>query len=378
MAAIDLAQRRLLNKYQPDPERSYNLPARYYTDPEIFEREKEAIFFKTWQFVGHVEDLPEPGCYITTRIFDQNVVIIRGKDGRLRAFYNVCSHRAHELLEGSGKEAKISCPYHGWTYELDGGLFSARGSEKVKGFEPSEFCLKTVRLEVFLNLIFVNLDPDAPSLESQTGALAEEIRDFVPDLDNLTKAHRCTFELKGNWKNVADNFLECYHCPIGHPAFADMIDMASYRTKTYGIYSSHLSRSRTKHKGKAYDFDPSGESPVGCFWFLWPNLAINIFPGTSNIGVFQFIPAGPELTYETFDLYLRDKTPTPLEREMIDYFEQTLNPEDISLVESVQRGLHSKGYHQGRYVVDAERTEVSEHALHHFHGLVLDALEGTA
>ena len=169
MAAIDLAQRRLLNKYQPDPERSYNLPARYYTDPEIFEREKEAIFFKTWQFVGHVEDLPEPGCYITTKIFDQNVVIIRGKDGHLRAFYNVCSHRAHELLEGSGKEAKISCPYHGWTYELDGGLFSARGSEKVKGFEPSEFCLKTVRLEVFLNLIFVNLDPDAPSLERPSG-----------------------------------------------------------------------------------------------------------------------------------------------------------------------------------------------------------------
>ena len=362
------------NRFDPDPERSYTLPAHYYVEPEIFEREKEAIFFRSWQFAGHANELKEPGSYITTRIFDQNIGVIRGKDGAIRAFYNVCSHRGHELLKGRGKEKLIACPYHGWTYNLDGSLFSARGTETMKNFERKEFCLKEVRVESFLNLVFVNLDARAPSLASQAGDMEKEIREFVPELDELKFACRCTFDIKGNWKNVTDNFLECYHCPIAHPAFVQMVDMDTYRTKTHGIWSSHLSRCKPPSKKTPYRYKENPEAAVACFWHLWPNLTLNIFPGRANFGIFHFVPSGPERTLETFDFYLRNATPDAEEQATIDYFEKTLNPEDFGLVESVQRGLHSRGFHQSRYVIDEGRTEVSEHALHHFHSLVLDAL----
>lgn len=127
-----------------DPARSYTLSARYYTSPEIFEREREAVFFRSWIYAGHAEDLREPGSYITTMVLDQNILIARGKDMTLRAFYNVCSHRAHELLKGAGRAKVITCPYHAWSYHLDGRLRTARGSEKVESFDAAEFCLKPV------------------------------------------------------------------------------------------------------------------------------------------------------------------------------------------------------------------------------------------
>jgi choline monooxygenase len=375
MAAIDLAQRRLIDNYKPDPERSYNIPANYYTDPEIYEREKEAIFYRSWWYAGHVEEIPEPGCYKACPVVDQNTFIVRGKDRRLRAFYNVCAHRAHELVEGSGKEAMISCPYHGWTYRLDGGLFSARGSEKVKGFEPSEFCLKELRVEEFANFLFVNLDPEAIPLAKDAPELVEDFYRYCPDLDKLTKACSLRFEIKANWKIVVENFNECYHCPIAHPAFASIIDMKTYRIDTHKIHSSHHSRPKNT-RNKAYNFDPDDPTQAGGFFVLWPNTLVWIMPGRANFGVLHCAPAGSELTVETFDLYLLDREPGEQEKAYLEYFRDVLNPEDISLCESVQRGLHSKGYLQSRYVVDPDRTDISEHAVHHFHGLVLDALAG--
>lgn len=362
------------NRYDPDPRRSYVLPAHYYYDPEIHEREKKDIFFKSWLFAGYLHELEEPGSYVTKQISDQNVAILRGKDGKLRAFHNVCSHRAHELLSGKGKKKAISCPYHGWAYNLDGSLYSARGCENVEGFDRGEFCLKSVRLETFLNMVFVNLDPKAEPMKDRTADLEKEIREFLPAFDELKFADRCTFDIKANWKNITDNFLECYHCPVAHLAFCQMIDMDTYRSKTYGIWSSHISRSKPPSKKTPYKYSENPEAPVGCFWYLWPNLALNIFPGRANFSVFEFTPTGPERTFETFDMFFRDGRMNEEEKAVVDYFRDVLNPEDFGLVESVQRGLHSLAYHQGRYIVDKDNTEISEHALHHFHTMVLNAL----
>jgi len=360
------------SRFHRDPERSYTLPASHYFDPGVYAREKEAIFYHSWNFVGHGEQLREAGNYVTCRIADQNILVMRGKDGTLRGFYNVCSHRAHELLRGCGTAKVITCPYHAWSYHSDGRLRTARGSEKMADFDAGEFRLKQVQVEELCGFVFVNLDPQAAPLKEQSGDLENEIRRYCPDIDRLTFSHRLTYELKANWKNVADNFLECYHCSPAHPAFVDLVDIKNYRTVTHGIYSSHIAPPG-RADNAAYQI-PEGTASDFAAWWLWPNVTLNTFPGPANMTVLHIMPTGPETTLEHFDLYSLDKTPSACERAAMKYIDEVLQPEDIGLVESVQRGLHSRGYHQGRFVVDKDRTYLSEHGVHHFHGLVLGAL----
>jgi choline monooxygenase len=356
-----------------DPSRSYTLSARYYTSPEIYDREREAIFYRSWIYAGHVEELREPGSFITVPVIDQNLAVIRGKDGKLRAFYNVCQHRAHELLRGRGRTPVITCPYHAWSYHLDGRLRTARGSQNVDGFNADEFCLKGIQVEEFGPFVFVNLDPDAPPLAEQAGGLLAEIRHYVPELDTLTKVMTTTFELKANWKVIVDNFLECYHCEPAHPAFVQLVDMDTYRSVSHGIYSTHVSRSG-RPDNKAYKFDPNAGSQIGAFWHLWPTMTFNVAPGDANFALFYLQPLGPERTLQITDFYFADAEMTEQRKARLDYANDVLSIEDNNLCESVQRGLHSRGYTQGRFIVDRERSQISEHAVHHFHRLVAQAL----
>lgn len=371
---VKLAQRPAGEKrVADDPAMSYTLPARYCVAPEIFARERDAVFFRSWQYAGHVEELPEPGSYITCSVLDQNLFIIRGKDGQLRAFYNVCSHRAHELLRGTGRAKVITCPYHAWSYYPTGALRTARGAEKVAGFDKGEFCLKEVRLEAFGPLLFVNLDPGAQPLLDQWGELLAEVRRHIPDFDRLTLASRMQWEIEANWKVVVDNFLECYHCEPAHPAFATLVDMDSYRSTTHRYHSTHISRSgRTDNK--AYAFDPGDDSQIGAFWWMWPTMTVNCVPGESNMALFYIVPTGPERSIEVVDYYFLDREMTPQRKARIDYANDILQVEDNNLCEGVQRGLRSRGYVQGRFIVDAGRTQISEHAVHHFHRLYLEAM----
>jgi choline monooxygenase len=217
------------------------------------------------------------------------------------------------------------------------------------------------------------MDPKAATLASRTEHLERELRTYTPEIDKLTHARRLEWEIKANWKNTVDNFLECFHCNIAHPAFAELVDMPTYRSKTYGIWSSHIGDAG-KPDSAAFRYERRNNEPGFAAWWLWPNLTIFVMPGCPNFITFQMIPTGPETTHEIMDFYLSSATPSEMEEAAIRYANDTLNPEDISVVESVQRGLHSLGYKQGRYVVDKERSEKSEHALHHFHGLILDAL----
>ena len=138
-----------------DPEQSFTIPSRYYLDDPILEQEKEAIFYRNWWYVGHQSQLPDPGCYLTVPVCDQNIIVIRDKDAALRAYYNVCQHRGHELLFGSGKVRTITCPYHAWSYGFDGELRVARNTEKLVDFDKCKFALKPVQVEVFCGLVFV-------------------------------------------------------------------------------------------------------------------------------------------------------------------------------------------------------------------------------
>ncbi|MEM7193899.1 MAG: aromatic ring-hydroxylating dioxygenase subunit alpha [Pseudomonadota bacterium] len=357
-----------------DPKKSYTMPARFYTDVSVYDLEKDNVFFRSWWYAGHVSQLKSPGQYITTRIHDQSVFVIRSRSGELNAFYNVCLHRGHELLTGNGRTNVVVCPYHAWAYDFDGALRSARNSENVSDFEKDDFTLKRVQVEVFCGMVFINLNDDAEPLHIQSGNLESEIRSYCPTVDDLVFAQRDPYEVPCNWKVMVDNFLECYHCHVAHHDFVDLVDMDSYRTEVKGIYSAQVSDAPKSLDNNAFKFE-KGDVDFGyAGWFLWPNLTIWIYPGEANMSILQMIPDGPEGTIEYQDWFIPTETPSAQLKDAMDYQREVLQPEDISLCESVQRGLNSKAYNQGRFMVDEGMTELSEHAVHHFQRMIVEAI----
>lgn len=374
MSIVDLQTRGEDLPFDREPERSFTIPARYYLDDAIHEQEKEAIFYRNWWYAGHQSQLQEPGCYLTVQIFAQNIIVIRDKGGELKAYYNVCQHRGHELLSGSGKVRTITCPYHAWSYGFNGELRAARNTEKMVDFDKCQFSLKPVQVEVFCGLVFVNLDLDATPLKVQAAELETEIREFCPRVDEVVFAQRDEYDVASNWKVLVDNFLECYHCHPAHKDFVNLVDMNSYRVKVNNIYSSHISNAVATTESSAYQFE-KGEVDFGyAGWFLWPNLTIWIYPGEPNISVLQMIAHSAGRTIEYQDWYLPNPEPSQQQRDAMDYQRDVLQPEDVGLCESVHRGLQSKGYNQGRFVVDPERSELSEHGVHHFQQMYVDAM----
>lgn len=359
--------------FDPVPQRSSSINKVCYIDSRFLDVEKEQIFQKSWQFVCHEEKLAKIGNYVTVDIQGRSIFVIRTEAGALKAFYNVCKHRAHELLQGEGATRFITCPYHAWVYKLDGSLYKARRSEHIENFDISKVCLTSIRLETFCHFIFVNLDPDAPSLGEQSGNLEQEIRSFAPDIADLTFAHRLTYRVQANWKAVVDNFLECYHCPVAHRDFCSLVDMNTYQVRTHAIYSSHIAKAN-KVDNDAYNIE-NARVTDHAVWYLWPNTTLMRYPGRGNFMVWRFYPVSETETYEVFDFFLETAEPNDEENEAIKFIDEVLQPEDIALVESVQRGMRTPAFEQGRYLVDPEGGGLSEHAVHHFHGLVLQAYE---
>ncbi len=362
---------RISEGFSPEPSRSHSLKAEAYTDPQWMEVERAAIFGCTWQWVCHVEKLREPGAFVTVEIAGQPICIVRDREASLRAFYNVCKHRAHELLRGEGRTTKIMCPYHAWTYDLTGQLRRAPETENLTDFSVNDVCLDQVQVEEFCGFIFVNLDPAAAPLARQSGGLETEVRQWAPDIDQLTFGHRLTYDIRSNWKNVVDNFLECYHCPTAHKDFCTLVDMDTYEVTTHGIYSSHMAEAG-KGSNTAYDVS-NAKVRTHAVWWLWPTTCLMRYPGRSSIIVLNIIPAGHNRTLETYDFFLETPEPDAAEQEAIRYLDEVLQVEDINLVESVQRGMETPAFTQGRIVHDPAGSAKSEHAVHHFHGLVLDA-----
>jgi choline monooxygenase len=311
---------------------------------------------------------------MTVRICDENIFVIRSADGELRAFYNVCRHRAHELLQGSGNVRKlIVCPYHAWSYDSSGCLVNARMSETRPGFDKSEFGLQEIRLELFCGCIFVNLDDDSDSLQSIAGDLEQDIRSRLPYIDDLQLSGTNLLgeiEMEAGWKVVVDNYVECYHCRPAHRDFASIINMDSYQVDVFDYWSRQLGPD-IRYDNSAYEVNPESGMQSSIFWYLWPNTTFNVLPGSQELAVFAIRPIN--LTRSSFggqSFNVDGKIYQP----RADYVSGTLAPEDISLCESVQRGLTSKSYDQGVYIVDPDNLGESEHALHHFHRLVQKTL----
>ena len=350
---------------------SMSLRSLAYVEPAWFEVDQRAVMARSWQWWCHIEQLRERGQFVSGEVAGMPIVVLRGGDGVLRGFYNVCQHRAHELVSGTGSIRSLVCPYHAWTYDLTGTLRSARHTHDLIDFDQSSICLTPVQVAEFTGFVFVNLDPLAPSLAEQSGKLAAEINHWAPDVEQLTFARRLTYDVASNWKNVIDNFLECYHCHVAHKDFVSLVNMDTYTVTTHGIYSSHMARAGTT-ANSAYDISEATVTHHAVWW-LWPNTCLLRYPGRRNMMVLRVIPIAADRTLETYDVFLESPEPNDAELESIRYLDQVLQTEDIALVESVQRGMRTPAFDQGRLVVDSIGSGLSEHALHHFHTLVLDA-----
>jgi len=357
--------------YDANASRTFSLRTQAYTEPTWYQYEQTTIFANSWMWVCHVEKLREAGSYTTFEVAGRPIAAARGSDGVLRAFYNVCKHRAHQLLSGDGKKSRMTCPYHAWTYDMTGQLIRAPKTEHLIDFDTSEICLDEVQIEEFCGFVFVNLNPKAESLASLSGELCKEVMHWAPDVGDLTFAHRLSYDIKSNWKNVVDNFLECYHCGVAHKDFVSLVDMDTYKVTTHGIYSSHMADAGTSDNS-AYSVE-NATVRTHAVWWLWPTTCIMRYPGRSSLIVLNIIPVGPDRTLETYDFYLETTEPNQDEVETIRYLDEVLQVEDIALVESVQKGMNTPAFNQGRIVNDPAGSGLSEHALHHFHGLVLDA-----
>ena len=359
------------------PQHSYTIPSSLYLDEKIYEQEKQNIFYCNWHYAGHASQLSKTGDYLTASVADESVFIVRCQDETLRGFYNVCRHRAHQLLEGSGNTHNIVCPYHAWSYALTGELRHARNSEKVPGFDKSEFCLQPVQVDTLCDFVFFNLDLEADSLNNQAPGLEQDLQERLPNLDQMKPLDTFTYgpaAMAANWKVVVDNFLECYHCAPAHPDFSTLFDMSSYQMETFSNWSRQLGPD-TRAENTAYALAPDSPNRSGAFWYLWPTTTINLLPGEPYLLVLSFLPLDHERTSFFGHRYgLSDNSQVDAQDH---YMNTVLGPEDAALCESVQKGLKSQSYDQGRFIVDPDLSGIAEHAVHQFHRLVLAALEPT-
>jgi choline monooxygenase len=342
------------------------LPYSWYVDPEILRREQERIFRSAWQYAGHVGEAPTPGTFFATRAGRAPVVVTRARDGELRAFLNVCRHRGFPVVEGAGKRETLQCPYHAWTYGLDGSLRSAPRAEELADFDKSELGLCQVAVGTWGPFVFVNAAPDPEPLSDALGSMPAQVAELGLNVDELVFYTRWETELEANWKVVCENFLECYHCSVAHPQFAELVDVSAeaYALSTDGRLSSQHGPTR---ETSATRMHLDGELPRSQFHFLWPNLGVNIFPGRPNISIGPIVPVSADRTYRFLDYFFGPNVDRPWIDELM-AFDNQVGVEDRALVEGVQRGIASGALEHG-YLM-----EHSEQLIGHFQALTREAL----
>ena len=341
------------------------LPAAWYTDADWYEREQRRIFRRAWQFVGLAEDVATPGVYFTCDVAGVPLIVVRDNSEVLHAFVNVCRHRASQIVRDEFGTAKaFQCPYHAWTYGLDGRLRSAPKMREELDFHPGEFSLFEARVETWGPFVFATLDPEAAPLTSVLGELPALVEATGLDLGAIKRRVRIVYDIAANWKAVVDNYLECYHCPVAHPSFAQLIDLDAYTIREYDLFSTQTGAA--KADGESI-YDTSGGIRDGFYAYLWPNFTLNIYPGPGNVSVNHFQPLAPDRTRAIYDYCFADEVGEAEEREFVAFIEQ-VQLEDIVLVESVQRGLATGYYQQGRLM------RRQEQAVAHFQRLVQRAL----
>lgn len=337
----------------PPIERAETIPSSWYTDPRFHEFDQQAIFARTWQYVGWLDKVRKPGEYFTAEAANNPIIVVRlpvqagGEDDTLRAFYNVCRHRGGPLATKDGCAKVLQCQYHGWTYWLDGALRGVPEFDRVELFDKKDYGLIPVNLEVWEGLLFVNLSDNPPPLRDFFAGIVERISPIKLTTKKFYK--RIVYELACNWKVYVDNYLEGYHLPYVHPELCNLLDYLNYVTETHRYYS--LQYSPFTGKENLYQ-SRDGEA---FYYFVFPNFMLNILPGRLQTNL--IVPLAHERTRVIFDYFYDDVDSPAATRMIADDIEYSdrVQKEDMEICEHVQNGLRSRAYDRGRFSVKCEQ-----------------------
>ncbi|MBI2602878.1 MAG: aromatic ring-hydroxylating dioxygenase subunit alpha [Deltaproteobacteria bacterium] len=336
------------------------LPAYYYCEDTVFQQERERILKDAWQFVARADQLASPGDFVTTRLNEIPVLIVRDKD-KAKAFVNVCPHRGAEIiLKEEGKAQVLMCHYHGWTWKLDGTLFRAPSTKDDAMFHPSCFGLQELPLEQLGPFYFTSVGCPMP-WSKLLGELPDILKERACDLSKLKYVGKQSYDMNCNWKIVVENFLECYHCPISHPSFCDVINLRDYTVTPYRYFSTQ------KGPAKQEVELPHENARYGIYNFLWPFFMVNIYPGKDNASTNIIRPLSPTRTLVTYEFFVHPEMEAKQTEEIVGLIHQ-VQLEDVTICESVQRGLASGRYPGGRLVMS------KENGIRHFQSLVNEFL----
>ena len=353
-----------------------SLEARYYTDPKVFEMEMGGLFARTWQFAGHASQLEKPGDYFAFEMAGESLFCIKGRDEVIRTFYNVCQHRAHQLVSGEGNTRVVVCPYHAWTYELTGGLRAGPNINAVEGFDKSKICLTEVRTELFLGFIFVNLDPDAKPMDEWFPSARTELEEWLPHYKELRPMQWVEIPENCNWKVSVENYSECYHCSLNHPTFSTgVVKPETYDIQPQGYCLRHTTECQELGQ-MTYEIDRRrAHAEEYSSWFLWPMFSFQVYPGNVlNTYHWRAVDADHVVVWRGW--YGAEGFDPEVISALAKQDRETTVEEDIHLVESVQRGLKSRGYVPGPLVLDPKCGVSSEHSIMHLQRWMREGVDG--
>ena len=319
-------------------EEALTIPSSWYLNPELAELEKQTVFSRSWQIAARLEQVKNRGQYVTCEVAGEPIVVIRGDDGVLRAFFNVCRHHAASVLTmASGTVAQLQCPYHGWTYSSTGYLKAAPDLGSVRSFDRQSMGLVPINVAVWKRWVLVRLDRDGPSMPDIGGL----------DVSAFHWFERRHYMLECNWKVFIDNYLDGgYHVPHLHKGLAQSLDYSEYKIELGDRF--------------CLQWSPFSGGGRALYYWFYPNFMINCYPAAMDTNV--VIPRGVSKTEVVFDFYFRDISDEALARNnaSVSASEEIQN-EDIGICLSVQRGLESRSYSAGRL---SARREAGEHLFH--------------
>lgn len=316
------------------------LPSSWYSDDRIYELERRLIFARSWQYVGGAAQASKPGDYFTCEVAGAPIVLVRGKDGVLRAFLNICRHRHHPVVQGAGNRPLLTCFYHAWTYDLDGSLVRAPRSEELGCFDRSNLGLRPAAVATWGDMLFVDVSNSAPPLEAALGSVRERALQRGLPVEQARFRGRRSMQVDANWKLVWDNNCECYHCPTVHARWHSQVrlDPEHYWDRRIGPYHYETELALIAHR------------PSQFAYYAWPsfyfqssdaNYASGAVTARSSMVVLRFQPKAVRSTQVDADIYHVDEIePAELERRLDQVFSVVL--EDKGVCERMQRA-HDSG-----------------------------------
>jgi phenylpropionate dioxygenase-like ring-hydroxylating dioxygenase large terminal subunit len=371
-ATTSTAIRAKLDEARAGLDADRTLPAEWYTDPAIFDAERALIFGRSWQYVGPLEQVKETGDFFTATVGGSPIVVVRAADGELHAHVNVCRHRGHEVVQGQGKTRALQCPYHNWTYGLDGALRGAPQSRDDEGFRRCDWGLLPAAVMTWGPMVFVNLDADADPPETSLRILTESLASAGLELGSLRFRSRTAFDMAANWKIAMENYVECYHCRSTHPEFCTIANTASGVLRSEVLNETLLSlftplRPEVGTNGSTH-YSLDGEVDEGQFHALFPSSTFSMYPGRGNLQVGAWIGLDARSTRKFTDWFYADGMSEYAMEEMAKFI-LLVAEQDSAIVESVQRGWESGRVRAGRVLAIEQ-----EGTTRQFQKLVFEAL----